>query len=296
MQRTFFRRNSFISPSTNTRKLSLRLFAVMSLLILTAVLSATAPAQTSGYNMFNWFGSAFSPTAKMVNSSAGDNLTANVAAPRDCAASTSPYEAGPDFTIGANPNCEFSYGNTATNAPTSTFALYPLSRANEFVEGVDRVYRSDSDPFRLPAVLGNRTGGTVQYADVEQESNQLNVHPGANGERSVVRFTAPTTGAYNIAGDFEGISTSGTSSDAVILNRTTGTVVFGPAPVIGTGTLVPFNQTVSLTQGDIIEFSVGDGGNGFNNDSTGLTATISMLPPQTSVVDDDCFSLSRLFR
>ena len=41
----------------------------------------------------------------------------------------------------------------------------------------------------------------------------LNLHPGPAGEVSVVRWTAAATGVYSIAGRFQGIDTSGTTTD-----------------------------------------------------------------------------------
>lgn len=84
MRHAFSTSNSLSSHLTNIGKLSARLFAILNLLTLTAVLSVTAPAQTSNLSILDSTESPFSPTANKVNKldSLNDtNLTANAAAP-----------------------------------------------------------------------------------------------------------------------------------------------------------------------------------------------------------------------
>jgi hypothetical protein len=50
----------------------------------------------------------------------------------------------------------------------------------------------------------------------------------------------------------------------------------------GTGVLQSFSQTLTLAAGDRVDFAVGTGGNGFLNDSTGLSAVISAVPEPSS--------------
>lgn len=47
----------------------------------------------------------------------------------------------------------------------------------------------------------------------------LNVHPGASGQRSVVRWMAPAAGSYKVLGQFEGIDTNGTTSDVRVAHN-----------------------------------------------------------------------------
>jgi len=98
------------------------------------------------------------------------------------------------------------------------------------------------------------------------------VHPGPNGERGVVKWTAPAAGTYTVAGRFQGIDTGATTSDVSITKN--GTVLFS-GNLNGYGTQLPFSLSVTVAAGDAIEFTVGVGANGtYNNDSTGLAATI----------------------
>lgn len=100
----------------------------------------------------------------------------------------------------------------------------------------------------------------------------LNVHPGASGQRSVVRWMAPAAGSYKVLGQFEGIDTNGTTSDVRVAHNA---AILFSADVNGFGAAAPFSLTVKAAAGDALEFSVGAGSNGTHNyDSTGLHATV----------------------
>ena len=125
----------------------------------------------------------------------------------------------------------------------------------------------------------NNTAATLSYAgNVVQPTSMLNLHPGPNGERGVVKWTAPALGTYIFQGLFQGISTNGTTSDVLVTHN--GATVFS-ANVNGFGATAPFNVTRQEVQaGDTIEFSVGVGTNGtYNSDSTGLAVTIYQPSP-----------------
>ncbi len=208
------------------------------------------------------------------------------ATPRNCASIAFPINVVTEFSLGSNPNCEFAYGYTADPNVDSAFSLYGLASADDPVSGIDRWYRDFPDPDFVPAVVRNRNAGTTTYFSVQHPPNELNLHPGENGERSVVRFTAPVTGDYTIAGQFEGIAGAGTTSDAAIVRRPggVGSAPLFAAPVNGFGTIVPFNIPVTLQAGDVIDFSVGYGSNAnYGSDSTGLAATISITPTAADV-------------
>lgn len=210
-----------------------------------------------------------------------DNLTLDattVVPPRDCNTIAPPYNVESEFSIGSNPNCEYTYGYTADDNRDSAFALYPLSKTNAFsTPGIEGWYRSDADAYSVPGIYANTTAGTVTYVTVTHPTDLLNLHPGGAGERSVLRFIAPATGNYQINGRFEMIDSGATN--VLVLKRSGA----APSTVLLTDDIGGFGDTapiaipfVSLAAGDIIEFSVGVGSNGnYSNDSTGLAATIS---------------------
>ncbi len=196
----------------------------------------------------------------------------------DCSTVVAPYNVAEDFSLASNPNCVYSYGSTATSDPESLFTVSPFSTANQPVANIDRWHRDNPDTDLVPAVFGNRSNVPINYGTIVQAPNELNLHPGPLGERSVVRFTAPAAGLHNITGQFIGIDTGGTTTDVLVFRRNNiGSALLFFGSVNGYLDTEPFSITnLSLNAGDIIEFSVGFGSNGnFSADSTGLTAVIS---------------------
>jgi hypothetical protein len=100
---------------------------------------------------------------------------------------------------------------------------------------------------------------------------------------SIVRFTAPTSGAFLLKSMFSGLDFVGpTTTDVhVLLNEVSifdGLVNgFGPGP--------SFTQVLNLNAGDHVDFAVGYGTNGnFDFDSTGLAATFQSVPEPASIL------------
>jgi RHS repeat-associated protein len=88
-----------------------------------------------------------------------------------------------------------------------------------------------------------------------------------------VRWSSPSSGTYAVSGRFEGIDTGGTTTDVLITKN--GTTLF-TGVLNGYGNQLPFSLPVTVTAGDILEFSVGYGANSsYNGDSTGLAVTIT---------------------
>ncbi|MEX0711954.1 MAG: ELWxxDGT repeat protein, partial [Pirellulales bacterium] len=168
------------------------------------------------------------------------------------------YSFRDDFSTTANPAGPWSYGFLD---PVGDFQLHPdgsLHAGGQFKWHGPGV--PDALGFGLPAVFS------------------MLVHPGSNGEKSAVRWTAPADGLYEIEVAF---------SDAD--NATTDVAVLHQSQVLSSG-FVNLNGQVdvtsfSLTQfvfaGQTIDFVVGDGGNGYISDSTGLDATITLVTAVT---------------
>jgi YD repeat-containing protein len=189
------------------------------------------------------------------------------------------YDAVTDFSPLQNSDGAWSYGYRPSGGSFTPYASYN----NMFGAGLDTW--SQSAAACCPMVTRNNTGSTSSYAgNVVQTTDELNLHPGPNGERGVVRWTAPTAGTYNFQGRFQGISVNGTTSDVSVTHN--GSSVFG-ASINGfysngapSSALAPFSLTRSVNAGDTVEFSVGFGSNAnYNNDSTGLAVTVSQPTP-----------------
>ncbi|QYE33619.1 PEPxxWA-CTERM sorting domain-containing protein (plasmid) [Polymorphobacter sp. PAMC 29334] len=138
----------------------------------------------------------------------------------------------------------------------------------------------------VPLVGKNLTGSTLDFSTVVLPTNVLLVHPGQSTD-SIVRFTAPTTGKYNVSGFFELLDTHPTGVNAIIAFDNT--VVFdqmlsGPGALSPStpGGLVPFGANgILLHAGDFLDYGVNNAGN-FYNDSTGLSLTFAAVPEPAS--------------
>lgn len=178
------------------------------------------------------------------------------------------YNAVNDFSATQN-NGTWKYGYKSLSG--STFNAYP-SNANLFGGGLD----SWSPGYCCPMITRNNTGTTYTYPgapSVVQPTDVLNLHPGPSGERSIVRWTAPSSGTYIITGRFQGIDTAGTTTDVAVLHNSTSIFT---GNVNGYGNQAQFSVTRTVVAGDTIDFQTGYGSNNsYASDSTGLAATIS---------------------
>ncbi len=173
------------------------------------------------------------------------------------------------FSLSSNPNGPWSFGYTL--AYGSTFHLYPTGIGNpqsvlQFLQPTESFY---------PFVAWVNAPGPLLWADtVYQTRHVLNLHPGPSGERSVVRFTAPTRGNYLVSAKFSGLDFIGPTSTDVGVQLNSKITLYG-SYMNGFGPGPEFEAYQSLSAGDTIDISVGHGGNGFHFDSTGLILSIS---------------------
>ena len=114
-------------------------------------------------------------------------------------------------------------------------------------------------------------------------AGEILLHPGGRGPNgfagplfdSVLRFTAPTTGVYAINGNFR--SLDGGITENTLLHNATPLVT-----IINEG---GFAFSIKLVAGDRIDFSAGPGPDNIGGDSTGLTVSLSVAPPQIVNID-----------
>ncbi len=167
-----------------------------------------------------------------------------------------------DFSIASNPNGDWTYGYSST---------------------LGGPFRPLSFPSSTPAGNGNTlewdASATQRFPLIQlfPGAAWLNIHPGSDASYIVVRWTARFAGKYTITGAFRGNDPVGATSDAHI--RVNGTTEVFTAPINGYRTESKFLIPVTVTPGTAVDFAVGIGSNGtFNNDSTGLIATIVQTP------------------
>ncbi|MGE3281194.1 MAG: hypothetical protein AB7H90_02625 [Alphaproteobacteria bacterium] len=188
-------------------------------------------------------------------------------------AEASIFSALDDFSIASNPNGPWSYGSTPGPVPGGPFSLNP------FVGGAD-CNNPDLQGWQnsgiFPYVLKNFSAvstscpGTVTvFPDV------LHLHPASDGKYSVVRWTAPLAGVYEISGFFEGLDFVGpTTTDAHVLVNGVSIVNI---PISTFHIRFGFDFITTLNADDTVDFAVGFGNGNYFNDSTGLSATIATV-------------------
>ena len=200
-------------------------------------------------------------------------------------------DATTDFSIAnSNPNGEWSYGYTTTLG--SSFSAYSQAgtlTAPPTQSGNLETWSDVAASANVPWVGKAGAAGWTCCGSVTVAANTLTMHPGGLGEFSVVRFTSASGGSYQVNASFFGQDfggqVGGTSTDVHV--RTTADVFTNT--VVGFGTTVAYSGVVTLAAGQTMDFVVGVGvglgnGNNYFNDSTGLTASVSVVPEPEGVV------------
>jgi hypothetical protein len=192
-----------------------------------------------------------------------------------------------EFSIGSNPGQAWSYGSLPSLA--GSFNLNLFGWAFGTIPSVAVGWAANdptvvTDPNPSVLYLFNGTGPLFAHSTISAPSNSVNLHPGPSGELAVARWTAPAAGTYQISGAFRGNDTGGgtgpgTTTDVHVLRNDA--AIFNGA-INQFGATQAFSQTLFLAAGDRVDFAVGTGGNGFFNDSTGLSAIISAVPEPSS--------------
>jgi len=178
-----------------------------------------------------------------------------------------------DYSEANNPTGVWSYGYRSP--ATAPFVRY-TSHGNPYGSNFDTWSRVSGC---CPHITHNRTFVTQTFSSFTLPPDQLNLHPGPNGERSVARWTASINALVRIAGAFEGIDE--TTSDVRVVQS--GAVLY-QQNLNGRGALSPFSLLRAVDAGEVVEFSVGFGSNGtYYGDSTGLR--VQIVPVVTSIGD-----------
>ena len=181
--------------------------------------------------------------------------------------SAATYDPITDFSLAANPNGVWAYGYSTTLSDLGTnFTL--MNTAVSCGTGLDCWNVNNG----LPQIIRNASGSTFSNGGtVVVPTDELHLHPGFGGIYSILRWTAPTTGAYDIEGAF---TVQDTSANSVTLNiEGLGYSDTFVGQALGTQKSFSYNNTL-ITAGTSLYFAVGDAGN-YTFDSTGLKLTIA---------------------
>lgn len=197
------------------------------------------------------------------------------------------FNAAEDFSTNNNPNGVWSYGTIGnTSAPFGPFQSY-TTISN--YSGID--YWNSA----LGMVLHNGTNNPITVGSPTWQPGGLSIRNTAINQASVVRFTAPSTGSYDISGSFYLSSTSGLSDVGIAENydsqfsaNNNAIGLFGVSGLTGTSL---FSLSLLLTQNDTIDFAVG--GPHYLDDlgDTGLNVAVSFTPSISPVPEPTTLAL-----
>lgn len=174
------------------------------------------------------------------------------------------YSAVDDFNVSGNPNGVWSY-REGVNSATLLSRSYSDASVQSWSGSNLTIYGY------YPYVAKNVSGGTLP---VNWTVDVLQMHPSQTLIPSVVRWTAPSAGKWNVQGSF--VSLSSGLTDINIYKNTTAIVT---GSLSGTGSpAVTINQDIFLSAGEFLEFAVGAQGN-WGGDGVGFKATITSASP-----------------
>ena len=189
------------------------------------------------------------------------------------------FDVADDFSATNNPNGAWSYGWSSTL--TSALNQYPDSSKMGELAGtpinIDTWSNWGQFSSYSPNVAHNGTGSiNNEHPTITWQVGQFSLHPGDNGVYSHARWTATSAGTIDIDAIFTGIDYYyGTTTDVHVFYNSNSLF---DGTINGYGNTASFSTTVSVGMGDIIDFAVGDGGNGPTCDTTALSATIIPEP------------------
>jgi hypothetical protein len=185
------------------------------------------------------------------------------------------YDAARDFSPSENPTGPWSYGFKKTPlGAMDDFQLYdvPSNRGGEldfwFSSALGEDPSVGHNPFAEPKFA-------CPLCDFTAYPGQLFFHPGKQGELSIVRWTAPRGGLYDVNVSATGLGASSTiglyifayTQDKVILD-----------PLEGRGQSTEFSDHLYVKPGASIDVGVDFGSNHFfGSDATGLTFTLDPI-------------------
>jgi len=189
------------------------------------------------------------------------------------------WTTGAGFSSAANPSGAWRYGYVTRvgGAPNpASFVIYdrfvPASPCplwcRSSIAGVDPNVTYNSGASSQWCCEGNR---------IDWDPGEMSIGAGLNGELTVVRWTAPVAGHYDITARFLDNQEGGDSADAYVYLNSTQLFADAPGTVVGTG--VTYSATARwLAAGDTLDFILGPGADGSaaGNHST-LDATIKLV-------------------
>ena len=187
------------------------------------------------------------------------------------------YNAAAQFSSTSNPTGVWSYGFD-TGALDAGFSLY-----TDHVTFASGLQAWDIAPGDNPSVYFNPTINPITINDTTWPTMTLALHPGAAGQFSKIRFTAPVSGQFSIDTSFFGDSTAPATTDVYVLRN--GTPLFSSfVNLNGVGNQTNYSALRTASQNDVIDFTVGRGNATHLSDTTGFRATVTVVPEASTAL------------
>lgn len=184
------------------------------------------------------------------------------------------FDAVADFDTSVNPAGPWSYGTFATIDDPGTFGTLAQQNSILGLAGFDGYTSGGSH-----IVASNTNATTISPGTPSYPAGSLILHPSSLGAQAVVRWTAPTTGMFDVMGGFfwtDLIGSSTTTDGSIYKNDD---LEFTGAVKGSINLNAEFDLTLSVIAGDTVDFVVGWGADSnFFYDSTELRATITDVP------------------
>jgi hypothetical protein len=175
------------------------------------------------------------------------------------------YDAAHDFSVSGNPRGVWTYGyiDPGVSPNSFTFKVFPFGGThydNFSGKTFEGMYA-----WKLPLPPNTPIGSDIGLLVVKNITNrrveslaagQLALHPGTRGYYAVVRWTAPANGSYSLKGQFIGVGGNPTTTDVHISLQ--GRELLADN-INDLQQPHRFSQTVSVKNGDFVDFIVGQG-------------------------------------
>jgi uncharacterized repeat protein (TIGR03803 family) len=186
------------------------------------------------------------------------------------------YDAVNDFSINSNPNGVWSYG-TLTDIPGGTFSPFTTAQTGQDFTG-EEIW--DNNGSSDAGVISNITGSIASFETTELPPDELLL--AGDYLISDVRWTAATSGTYNIDGLFErDVTNAQPVSVSIIENGTNALFSASNFTTYGSQQIFSFSS-VTLPAGATLDFAKNPGPS--YNTGTGFKAVIAkLLKPSNSV-------------
>ncbi len=174
------------------------------------------------------------------------------------------YDAAADFQTQSNPGSVWSYGYSPSAGAGYAMTLFDVRGASAWA-------MSNYSTLGTPSVFLN-TGAPANGVGTGQLS--LHAGPAAYGDLAILRFTAPTAGAYTVTGQFFA-GDIGSMQGLIILNGDAANPLQSFSNTTDASVFTPL--TVTLAAGAYLDFAVGNNGS-FLYGSTPVSVQISAVP------------------